>query len=216
METDASWIDVTVPIQPGMVCWPGDPPVSVERIEDLEKGDETTFSRLTLGLHAGTHVDAPAHYLRDGAAIETMPPGAMIGPARVIAIRDPQVITPEELAEYDIGGGDRILFRTRNSLRPRERGFSGDFVYLSNLAARYLANRKVALAGIDALSVGGYRKNETAVHRTLLEAGVWIVENLDLSRIAAGEYQLLCLPLKIPGAEAAPARVLLSPQRPGV
>lgn len=210
MRTDNSWIDLSVAIETGMVCWPGDPPVKVERIEDLEKGDETTFSRVESGLHAGTHVDAPAHFLRHGASVENMPLEVMAGQGRVIGIRDPKVITAEELAENDIRTGERLLFRTANSRR-REKVFAEDFVYLSTLAAEFLANRKVSLVGIDALSVGGYRKNESAVHRVLLKAGVWLVENLDLSRALPGEYEILCLPLKITGAEAAPARVLVRP-----
>lgn len=214
MVTEDSWIDVSVPIHGGMTCWPGDPPVKIERIEDLERGDEITFSRAELGLHAGTHVDAPAHYLRGGATIDNMPKDAMIGTARVIGVQDPEIIIAEELAENDICAGEILLFRTRNSTRTGKSRFVEDFVYFSTLAAEFLANRQVRLVGIDALSVGGYRKNETIAHRVLLEAGVWIVENLDLSRVSPGAYDFLCLPLNIQGAEASPARVLLRPLSP--
>ncbi len=206
-----SWIDISVPIQNGMVCWPGDPEIFIEKVEDLEAGDEATLSRIELGLHAGTHVDAPRHYLSGAESIDRMPFEAMIGPARVFEIRDPVHITVDELSGYGIRSGERILFKTRNSLRERRDRFMEDFVHLTTLAAEFLANRKVLTVGIDYLSVGGYRRNEAVVHRTLLEAGIWIVESLDLSRTLPGDYELVCLPLKIAEGEAAPARALLRP-----
>jgi arylformamidase len=208
-----SWIDVSISIESGMVVWPGDPPVRVERQKESETG-EVALSNLTMSAHAGTHVDAPLHYLRGKESIERMPFEAMIGPARVIEIRDPVHITVDELSEYGIGSGERILFKTRNSARDRKDRFLEDFVHLTAMAAKFLANRKVLAVGIDYLSVGGYRRNEMVVHRTLLEAGVWIVENLDLAGVPAGEYDMVCLPLKVTGAEAAPARVLVRPRSP--
>jgi arylformamidase len=208
------WIDISVPIESGMVVWPGDPPVTIERGRDSETG-KVEISTLNMSAHAGTHVDAPRHYLRGGEDVHQMPSEAMIGPARVIEIRDPVHITVDELAEYDIGGGERILFKTRNSREGRKSRFLEDFVHLSTRAAEFLANRKIQVVGIDYLSVGGYRRNEALVHRTLLEAGVWIIENLELSHVAPGEYDLVCLPLKVADCEAAPARALVKPRSGG-
>jgi arylformamidase len=207
------WIDISVPIETEMVVWPGDPPVRIEHQGEAGTGD-VALSTLAMSVHAGTHVDAPLHYLPGRESIDRMPFEAMIGPARVIEIRDPVHITVNELSEYGIGSGERLLFKTRNSARERKDRFLEDFVHLTAMAAKFLANRKVLAVGIDYLSVGGYRRNEMVVHRTLLEAGVWIVENLDLSGVPAGEYDMVCLPLKVAGAEAAPARVLVRPRSP--
>jgi arylformamidase len=204
-----SWIDVTVPLSPDLVRWPGDPPLELERISDLSRGDDSTFSAIRMGLHTGTHVDAPLHFVPGGGTVMEMPVDVMVGPARVIESAA-DAISAEEIEESRIERGERILFKTRNSaLWKQGGGFREDFVHLSNQAARALARLEPRLVGIDYLSVSGYRKNEVEVHRTLLEAGIWIVESLDLSQVGAGTYELLCLPLKIAAAEGAPARVLL-------
>lgn len=205
------WIDVTVPLNANLVRWPGDPPLELERLSDLARGDDSTFSRIHMGLHTGTHVDAPLHFVRGGATILEMPLEVMVGPAKVIEFTV-DVISAAAIEASGIGTGDRVLFKTRNStLWKQPRDFREDFVHLSTEAAEELAGREVKLVGIDYLSVSGYRKNEVEVHRALLEAGVWILESLDLSQVAAGPYELLCLPLKIEDAEGAPARVLLRP-----
>jgi arylformamidase len=203
------WIDVTVPLGSNLVRWPGDPPLELERISDFSRGDESTFSSIRMGLHTGTHVDAPLHFVHGGDTVIEMPLDVMVGPARVIECFA-DVISAEEIEAGHIESGERILFKTRNSaLWEQGSGFREDFVHLSNEAARELAKRRPRLVGIDYLSVSGYRKNEVEVHRTLLEAGIWIVESLDLSRVEPGWHQLLCLPLKIVAAEGAPARVLV-------
>ena len=209
----ASWIDVSVPLHSGMVHWPNDPPIRIERIRDLERGDPCTLSALSMGSHTGTHMDAPLHFIRGGRGLDEMPLSAVIGPARVIAIRDPDSITPDELRAHRICRGERILFKTRNSARCwTADGFVEDFVYLSTAAAELLAERRVRTVGIDYLSVGGYReKNGVAVHRTLLGAGIWIIEGLNLSQVRPGVYELLCLPLKIERSDGAPARAVLRP-----
>ncbi len=162
-----------------------------------------------MGLHTGTHVDAPLHFVRGGKTITEMPLDVMVGPALVIeSIED--VITAEAIEASGLDPGARVLFKTRNSALWKQGGeFHEEFVHLSTEAARELARRKVRLVGIDYLSVSGYRSNQVEVHRTLLEAGVWILESLDLSKAKPGICQLLCLPLKIEGGEGAPARVLM-------
>lgn len=201
--------DVSVPLRGGMVTWPGDAPFAAERVSDIAAGDKNTLSALHMGAHSGTHVDAPAHFLADGETVDRMPLGLMAGRAKVIGIEDRERVTVEELERHSITSGDRVLFRTRNGRLWADEDFATDFVHLSTEAARWLADRGVALVGIDYLSVGGYKRNGSEVHRALLGAGVWLVEGLDLSAVEPGEYEMLCLPLRVEGAEGAPARVLL-------
>jgi arylformamidase len=141
-----------------------------------------------------------------------MPLDAAIGRARVIEVHDPESIKPYELRPHKIHGGERILFKTRNSARAwQEDGFIEDFVYVSKEAARYLATCEVRTVGIDYLSVGGFLRDGVETHQALLEAGIWIIEGLDLSQLEPGEYELLCLPLKIERSDGAPARAILRP-----
>jgi arylformamidase len=204
------WIDVSVTLRTGMVSWPGDPPARISHVLDMEKGDPCTVSLLEMGAHSGTHMDAPAHFVRGGPGINTMPLDAAIGSARVIFIRDRESIKPEDLARHRIRRGERILFKTYNSDRCWETDtFVEDFVCISAAAARYLVERQVRLIGIDYLSVGGFRADGADTHQALLKAGIWLVEGLNLKEVRAGKYQLICLPLKIDGGDGAPARALL-------
>jgi arylformamidase len=204
------WIDISVPLRTGMVHWPGDPPTRISRVQDLARGDSCTVSHIEMCAHAGTHMDAPAHFIQGGSTIDRMPVDAVVGPARVIAIRDQVSITPEELAEHRIRRGERLLFKTQSSERCRDTDvFSPDFVSISPETAEYLAGRKVRLVGVDSLSVGSTNADGDETHRILLGAGVWIVEGLDLSKVEPGPVHLVCLPLKLEGAEGAPARAIL-------
>ena len=204
------WIDITVPLQEGMPVWPGDPPVRLERVAAIARGDAFNLTAISTCLHTGTHVDAPLHYLEGGAAIERMPLDTLTGPARVIEIRDRWAIQVEELRSYRIRRGERLLFKTRNSARARRAAsFFEDYVCMARETAEHMAARGVRAVGIDYLSIGSPDEEGDAVHRILLEAGVWIVESLDLSRIQAGRYDLVCLPLNIPGCDGAPARAML-------
>ncbi|HXF93237.1 MAG TPA: cyclase family protein [Nitrospiraceae bacterium] len=207
---NGDWIDVSVAFRTGMVHWPDNPPIRITRILDMKHGDACTLSEISMGAHSGTHMDAPVHFLRGGKELDEMPLSAVIGPARVIAIRDPDRIRVEELRPHRIRRGERILFKTRNSARVWKTDvFIKEFVYLSTEAGRYLAARRVRTVGVDYLSVGGYKKNGPEVHRALLKAGIWIIEGLDLSHVRPGEYDLICLPLKIAHSDGAPARAVL-------
>jgi arylformamidase len=209
MTTD-DWIDVSVPLRTGMVHWPDNPPVSIERMLNIEHGDLANVSKLSMGAHTGTHMDAPLHFFRTGKGIDTMPLTATIGRARVIEIRDPESIKPEELGSYQLRRGERILFKTRNSARCWQTDdFVEDFVYISQEGARYLAVQEVQTVGVDYLSVGGFFKDGIETHHALLEAGIWIIEGLNLSNIAPGIVELVCLPLKIEGSDGAPSRAIL-------
>ena len=205
---EETWIDVTVPLHDGMVGWPGDPPVALERLERAEGGSTVAVSQLKLGTHAGTHVDAPAHLIPGGATVDALPLSVAMGPARVVEIADPARVTREALQAVDPQPGERLLLRTRNSNLAAKHG---PLVHLSLSAARFLAERKLALVGIDCLSVSPLDESPTAIHKALLDAGVWILEGLDLTGAPAGGYDLVCLPLRLVGADGAPARVLLRP-----
>jgi len=207
-----NWVDISVTLHSGMVHWSGDPTIFIRRMSDMDNGDPANISRLSMGSHTGTHMDAPLHFLRTGKGLDEMPLSAVIGPARVIQVRDPGVIRSKELRSHRIRRGERILFKTRNSTRCWKTDlFVKDFVYLSEEAAQDLVKAGVQTVGIDYLSVGGYTQDGARVHRILLKAGIWIIEGLDLSKVGPGTYELICLPLKILDSDGAPARAVLRP-----
>jgi arylformamidase len=193
-----------------MVHWPGDPPVKIRRVRDMDSGDTANLSLLSMGAHSGTHMDAPLHFLRGGKGLDEMPLSATVGSARVIEIEDRESVKVDELRRHRIRRGERVLFKTINSHRCwKTDSFVEDFVYLSTEAGRFLADRRVRAVGIDYLSVGGFEKNGIEVHRALLKAEVWIIEGLDLSRLRPGNYELVCLPLRIIRSDGAPARAIV-------
>lgn len=204
------WIDVSVPLHTGMVHWPDNPPVTIERELNMEHGDTCNVSKMSMGTHTGTHMDAPIHFIRGGIGIDQMPLTAAIGRARVIEIGDPVSIKPEELMGHNIQRGERILFKTRNSARCWQTDdFVEDFVYIAHEAAQYLASLGAQLVGVDYLSVGGSHVDGPETHQALLGGGVWIIEGLNLSQAEPGIYDLICLPLRIVGGDGAPARAIL-------
>ncbi len=208
--TNNGWIDISVTLSDGMIIWPGDPPVHIDRVQDLEKGDGHSLSNLSMGSHSGTHIDAPAHFLKGGTTIDRAPLDVLIGTARVIEITDAESIKPAELRRHRIRKGDRILFKTRNSATWHAvKHFVEDYVCITAEGAKYLAERGVSVVGVDYLSVGGYHRDCTEVHTILLGAGVWLIEGLDLSDARAGRYDLVCLPLKIKDGDGAPARAVV-------
>ncbi len=207
-----TWIDISAPLSTGMVHWPDNPPCEIERVMNIDSGDVCNLSRLSMGVHTGTHMDAPLHFIRGGKSIDTMPIEATVGRARVLEINDPQAVKVNDLEPYAIQPGERILFKTSNSTRCwQSNTFVEDFVYISHEAAQYLAERRVQTVGVDYLSVGGYRVDGPETHHALLSAGIWIIEGLNLTDVQAGSYELICLPLKMMGAEGAPARAVLHP-----
>jgi len=208
----AAWIDISVTIKSGMVHWPGDPKVEIKQIHSIAKGATANVSHLSMGSHTGTHMDAPFHFLPKGKGIDAIPLDATVGKARVIEIHDRELIKAEELKGHNIRRGERILFKTINSKRCwKTDHFVKDFVYISAGAAQFLATRKVKSLGVDYLSVGGYFKDGEATHHALLKAGIWVIEGLNLSKIKSGEYELICLPLKLLHGDGAPARAMVRP-----
>jgi arylformamidase len=211
MGAQKDWIDVSVRLRDGLVPWPGDPPFRIERVSDISRGDVCTFSTLAMSAHAGTHIDAPLHFVPRGRSVDRLPLDATVGRARIITIRDRSVIGLSELRTHRIRTGERLLLKTRNSSRRRAGHFFDDYVAVSPDAARYLAARRLRAVGIDGPSIGPFERG-AETHRILLGAGIWIVEWLDLSRTPAGSYDLICLPLRIVGGDGAPARAILRPR----
>jgi arylformamidase len=212
MARSGEWIDASVPVQPGMVHWPGDPEVKLERRISIAKGDEANLTRIEMSAHTGTHMDAPLHFFDEDPGIDALPLDIALGPARVVRIEGEEPIDRGQLEGLDIQSGERILFRTANSNRPWwERDFDSAYVNVSLEAAELLGEVGVALVGVDYLSVGGYETDNAETHRALLGAGAWIVEGLDLSQVEPGDYDLICLPIKLVGSDGAPARALLRP-----
>ena len=205
-----AWIDVSVPLKNGMVRWPGDPAFRISQPCSLDRGDTVTLSHLNMGVHSGTHMDAPAHFVRGGKLIEDLPIDAVVGRARVIAIRSKRSIEPAELEAHRIRRGERILFKTANSRRCwATSDFLKSFVHISPAAAEWLADRQVTTVGVDYLSVGGYKAGGRQTHQALLGSGIWVIEGLNLSAVTPGPVDLICLPLKLIGAEGAPARAIV-------
>jgi arylformamidase len=202
--------DVTRTLEPGMATWPGEPGPEMKLIKEMAAGHAADVSHLSLGVHTGTHVDAPRHFIPGAPGVESLPLDALVGRARVVGIRHEGFIHIDELERSGLDGVERMLFRTRNSDEWSDSNFKEDFVFLDPDAARWLADRGTRLVGVDYLSVESFAATEPRTHRVLLNAGVVIVEGLDLRKIVPGDYTICCLPLKLAGADGAPARVILT------
>lgn len=203
--------DITLTITEDLPAWPGDPGIKLEKAVQIEEGGLVNLTHISTSTHAGTHVDAPSHFLSGGDTVENIPLDLLVGPAEVIELSPERQITAEDLREAGIDGkAPRLLFKTRNSRywAAGLREFQEDYIGLDAGAAAYLAACGMEVVGVDYLSVAPYTDPEPT-HRILLEAGVLIIEGLNLSGIDPGPYLLLCLPLKIGGSDGAPARVLL-------
>lgn len=203
--------DITLTISPDLPTWPGDPGVELERVEKIEDGSNANVSRVEMSVHTGTHVDAPFHFLQDGTTVDKLNLSLLTGRAYVLHLPAVEVITAAVLEEAQIPPRTRrVLFKTRNSdfWAKKEPDFQTDFVGLSEDGAEYLARRGVKLVGVDYLSVAPF-KNSRPTHEKLLEAGVVIVEGLDLSEVSQGRYTIYCLPLKLANSDGAPARAIL-------
>ncbi|MBI4768891.1 MAG: cyclase family protein [Chloroflexi bacterium] len=205
--------DITLTITPDMPRWPGDPPLEVARVATLEAGDGYNLTRLAMSAHTGTHVDAPAHFLPDGGPVEDLPLAVLIGRAVVADLTSVErVIDREAVKAAGIPARTRrVLLKTRNSALWAQAGgrFREDYVALGLEAARWLIGRGYRLVGVDYLSVAPF-EDPAPVHLALLGAGVVVLEGLDLSNVRPGRYGLICLPLKVGGADGAPARAILT------
>lgn len=206
------WIDITVSIRNRMPHWPGDPLPHVHSIAEIRKGAPCNVTAIDMSAHTGTHMDAPLHFIDGAASIDRMPLDATVGEARVIEILDQHVITRDELSGHRLEKGERLLFKTRNSGRCWSRDcFIKDFIHINAAAASYLVDCGVRTVGVDYLSIGAYQGDGVETHRILLGAGVWAIEGLNLASVSPGRYELVCLPLKLLGADGAPARAIVRP-----
>jgi len=203
--------DISLPISPELPTWPGDPAITLERVEKIEEGANANVSRLEMSAHSGTHVDAPFHFLSGGSTIEKLSLKILTGRVYVLHLPNVNIITADDLKRAGIPPRTRrIIFKTRNSSywAKKTPTFQTDFVGLSLDGAKYLVDRGVKLVGIDYLSISPYKQSRP-IHEVLLNAGMVIVEGLDLSGVSQGRYTLYCLPIKLAGSDGAPARAML-------
>jgi arylformamidase len=206
--------DVSVPLSAKTPTYPGDPGIEISAWKSLANGDSANVSLIHLGAHTGTHVDAPSHFIKDAAGVDSLRLEVLIGEAQVIDVpNEVTVIDVSFVKEHCQSGSKRVLFKTRNSCfwGGDTPVFHTDFTYLDLGAAQHLVSQGARLVGIDYLSIEKFKSKNHEIHLALLSQGVVILEGLDLRQISAGLYELICLPLKIAGGngDGAPARVVL-------
>ena len=204
-----AFIDISLPIRDGMIVYEGDPEVSVRTAMALDRGDVANVSTLRFGSHTGTHLDAPLHFIDGAPSVDILPLDLLIGPARVIEVDTERTIEPSHVRAARLEDCPRVLFKTRNSALWDRPAFSRDYTALSEAAAHMLLECGVKLVGIDYLSIEAFGAQGHRVHRLLLAAGVVILEGLDLRGVAARDYELICLPLRIAGGDGSPCRAIL-------
>jgi arylformamidase len=205
--------DISLTISPDLPTWPGDPKISLDRFSKMEEGAPCNVTQINACVHVGTHVDAPYHFLGGQAqTVEQIPLNLLTGRVYVLHLPDEiELITAEVLEQAAVPPRTRrLLFKTRNSAywSSAVKGFQQDFVALSADGAQYIVDHGVRLVGVDYLSVAPFAEPQRT-HEILLQAGVVVIEGLNLSQVSQGRYALYCLPLKIAGADGAPARAIL-------
>jgi len=201
-------IDISVRLQEGMPTWPGSAGFRISRTQSTTDGDEANVSKIEMDVHCGTHVEGPLHFIDGGAALDTLPLAFFVGRAHVTHLPNAEAIGPDELSSVP-PGVKRLLLRTRNSdAWSQQTAFSRDYVALTAAGAEWIANHGIRLIGVDYLSVQRWG-DDPETHRILMRAGVAILEGINLSAVAPGEYHLTCLPLALADAEASPVRAIL-------
>lgn len=202
--------DVSVPIRSGGLVYPGNPEIKITLQQAVAKGAGANVSSIQFGSHTGTHADSSRHFFDDGQTVDKIPLERLMGPARLVAFDDSlRSIGESELRAAGIEGQKRVLLRTRNSALLHQPEFVKDYTYLAPDGAAYLVSLGVELVGVDYLSIEQFHSGHHLTHKTLLERDVVILEGLDLSEPPAGDYQLICLPLRLEGLDGAPARAIL-------
>lgn len=202
------YYDISLNLSAETVRWVAAPAMEFHERRRLARGDATNASAVTMSVHSGTHVDAPFHFVPDGATIDALPLQAFIGPALVCAVDAERYITDAHVRALDLAGVTRVLFKTRNSALLHQREYDPDFVAFSLEGARALVERGVGLVGLDYLSVA-HADEQVPVHRAFLDHGVILLEGIDLSEVAPGLYELICFPLRLRGSDGAPCRAVL-------
>jgi arylformamidase len=202
-------IDVSVALDERLPNYPGNAALALEPVKRLARGDSSNVSTLRISAHGGTHVDAPRHFYDDGGGVEALPLDLLCGTARVVEITTPAAVTAHDLAGLNLSGVTRLLIKTLNSGLWGDPAFHAEYVGVGESAAKYLVELGIRLVGVDYLSVEPFKTPGAPTHHILLGAGVIVIEGLDLRDAAPGEYELYCLPLRLVGADGAPARVVL-------
>lgn len=202
--------DVSLPITDSMLVWGDDEKVSIQTVATVEK-DGVRLSKFSFGSHTGTHIDAPNHFLRDREGVDKISLEKLIGRCMVIDLTKIKglEILPSHLDKVDIKKGDRVVFKTGNFLLLKKSTFPKSYVSLSESGASFLVERGVCLVGTDFLGIEKRGNLGHPVHKMLLSNGIVIVEGLDLSEVEEGIYDIICLPLRVVGADGSPARVML-------
>jgi arylformamidase len=202
--------DISVPIRSGGLVYPGNPEIEIALQQAVAKGAGANVSLIRFGSHTGTHADAARHFFDDGQTVDKIPLDRLIGSALLLGFPDElRAVSAADLQKHDLKGHTRVLLRTRNSALLSQKEFVRDYTYLAPDGAQYLVDHGVELVGIDYLSIEQFHSGHHKTHRTLLGRSVVILEGLDLSVPAPGEYELICLPLRIEGCDGAPARAVL-------
>ena len=200
--------DITVPISPSLPVFPGDPQVRIEPVARIAQGDPANVSRISMSSHCGSHIDVSLHYNDHWVSVDHLPITLLMGSALVADLRGVAEIDAKALARLPLTGVERLLLRTDNSLLWDREGFCEEYVHLTRDGAAFLVEKKIRLVGIDYLSIERF-DGDGAVHRLLLGNGTVVLEGLNLDGIERGEYELICLPLKIKGGDGAPVRAIL-------
>jgi arylformamidase len=203
--------DISLDITSGGVVYPGNPPIEIALQQALARGDGANVSSLSFGSHTATHVDAAKHFFDDGQTVDHLPLDRLVGGCIVIELDDSvMAVGRKELEAHELEGAKRVLLKTRNSRILQKRSeFVKDYTYITPDGAQHLVDLDVELVGVDYLSVEQFRSGHHRTHRTLLGRSVVIIEGLALGDVPPGEYQLICLPLKLRGLDGAPARAIL-------
>lgn len=207
--------DISFPYSSTMAIYPNNPNFSIQRVQDLEKGDSANVSLISMGSHTGTHIDAPAHFIAGGKTVDQLELEAMNGTAKVFDVRGNREITKKLLSRYEINEGDIVIFKTDNSETFRGDVVLTDYVTLDYDAAEYLVEKKVKMVGIDYMTIERPKTKRVpgqSIHTILLSQEVLIAETLDLSKVEEGRYLLYCFPLNIIGADGVPVRMAVSPK----
>jgi arylformamidase len=204
-------LDVSVLLTPGLASYPGNPEFEISPVKRIAAGDSSNNSRLVMGTHTGTHVDAPKHFFDGRPGVDALPLDLLVGRARVVDMPHRGGIGEAQLSSVGLREDLRLLLRTPNSALwndPRH-PFHTDYTYLTEDGAKFLVAQGVKVVGVDYLSVEQFHKAGAPAHHALLGAGIVIIEGLNLWDVEAGQYEMYCLPLRIEGADGAPARVVL-------
>ena len=201
--------DATLSIHEKMLIFPGDPPFEKKAVSRIRNGDDYNLTRITMSTHLGTHVDPPAHYIANGTTVDQIALETLVGPGVVADLRGRSRIDARALKKAGIKDAKRILLKTDNGPRLLDSTLHQGYAHLTEDGARFLIELQVYLVGIDSLSIEHQESPGSPVHHILLNAGVLIVEGLHLLDVPPAKYEIFCLPLKIKGADGAPARVLL-------